>query len=742
MSDEKTPLLVDTNSNVPLKEETKNYDSGTIKDDDTKADDVTQRKKQRLIVVEPVLFCLVIGALASAPLMQQYIYAELAEEMNITLVNNNDDNTQCKYVNETSVEYLNEQRVQQQTSYWMIYITITYGLPAIFSTMILGSYSDKKGRKICLILPIIGETFRSLTVALVVIFHLPLPLLLVGTFVSGSTGSFLTALAGCNAYITDTTSINGRTIRLVIMTAVLGVGQALAYIGTGYLVQISGFLYPFIGIVVILLLSLLYTVFLVPETVPKMPKEANLIKDRVVKSVLIFTKDNGTNRQKVLLMLLFIFLVSSFTVVSAGEVVTLYLLNTPLCFNSTMIGVYNAVKLVLSNIIGTGLLGLLQRCVPDQWMVIVGLMSGALNALVMGFAGDVPTVFIALVMGVFQSTTTPLLMSIASKQIDPSETGSLFGTISSVQLICLTLGGSLSALVYSATLLWMPGFVFFLLTAVYASAILLMLVLIKMLRDRKKIPGGGLVEVKDDSADDNQGQYLPAVGVKHRIGNKHQHTMATNNLTVEELKKIMSEVLPPRSKQVRGTKPQPSGSQATCWIVVGNSQNMVAAGNPHDEVYPGILLGDRTIVEDITALKELGVTHVLNAAMGGKFGQINTNAEFYNEGGIVFHGVRAIDMFTFKMAPHFETAAEFLDEAISKEGNKVYVHCHQGLSRSATLVIAFLMLKRQFTLTDAITLIRTKREIFPNDGFLRQLIELDNSLKEEMTSATKSPLPE
>ena len=57
------------------------------------------------------------------------------------------------------------------------------------------------------------------------------------------------------------------------------------------------------------------------------------------------------------------------------------------------------------------------------------------------------------------------------------------------------------------------------------------------------------------------------------------------------------------------------------------------------------------------------------------------------------------------------------------------MHCVQGVSRSATLVIAFLMIKRHMTVQDALRLVRSKREVCPNPGFLQQLCQLHEGLK-------------
>lgn len=51
-----------------------------------------------------------------------------------------------------------------------------------------------------------------------------------------------------------------------------------------------------------------------------------------------------------------------------------------------------------------------------------------------------------------------------------------------------------------------------------------------------------------------------------------------------------------------------------------------------------------------------------------------------------------------------------------------------GLSRSSTLVLAYLMIHENMTLVDAIKAVGANRNISPNNGFLEQLRALDTKL--------------
>ncbi|XP_035518995.1 dual specificity protein phosphatase 13-like isoform X2 [Morone saxatilis] len=135
----------------------------------------------------------------------------------------------------------------------------------------------------------------------------------------------------------------------------------------------------------------------------------------------------------------------------------------------------------------------------------------------------------------------------------------------------------------------------------------------------------------------------------------------------------------------------------------------------------------RFMSHDKLGLWQLGITHVLNAAHGKLC--CKGSDDFYGTT-VKYYGVPANDLPTFDLSPFFYPAAEFIHQALTS-GGKVFVHCAVGVSRSAALVLAYLMIHHHLSLLSSVRCVQEKRWIFPNRGFLRQLIALDRKLQDE-----------
>ncbi|XP_032695488.1 dual specificity protein phosphatase 13 isoform X1 [Lontra canadensis] len=148
-----------------------------------------------------------------------------------------------------------------------------------------------------------------------------------------------------------------------------------------------------------------------------------------------------------------------------------------------------------------------------------------------------------------------------------------------------------------------------------------------------------------------------------------------------------------------------------------------------NEVWPNLFLGDAYAARDKSKLVQLGITHVVNVA-AGKF-QVDTGAKFYRGMHLEYYGIEADDNPFFDLSVYFLPVARYIRTALSVPQGRVLVHCAMGVSRSATVVLAFLMICENMTLVEAIQTVQAHRDICPNSGFLRQLQVLDNRLGRE-----------
>ena len=76
---------------------------------------------------------------------------------------------------------------------------------------------------------------------------------------------------------------------------------------------------------------------------------------------------------------------------------------------------------------------------------------------------------------------------------------------------------------------------------------------------------------------------------------------------------------------------------------------------------------------------------------------------------------------TSDICQHFRDCIAFMTEVIGNKGT-ILVHCAAGVSRSASVVIAYIMYTHKLKFLDAFKKVKEKRPcIRPNPGFISQL---------------------
>merc|ERR1719240_1635337 len=130
-------------------------------------------------------------------------------------------------------------------------------------------------------------------------------------------------------------------------------------------------------------------------------------------------------------------------------------------------------------------------------------------------------------------------------------------------------------------------------------------------------------------------------------------------------------------------------------------------------VAPGLYVGDESAAANIASLQAAGVTHVLNcsALPNALDGAVGAPAHYMQLG--LLDNTSDLP----RMQEALGQGVEFISHAHAA-GGAVLVHCHRGISRSATLAIAYLVRSTQQPAEQIFEKLRTKRKcIDPNLGY-------------------------
>uniref|UniRef100_A0A671K6W6 protein-tyrosine-phosphatase n=1 Tax=Sinocyclocheilus anshuiensis TaxID=1608454 RepID=A0A671K6W6_9TELE len=138
-------------------------------------------------------------------------------------------------------------------------------------------------------------------------------------------------------------------------------------------------------------------------------------------------------------------------------------------------------------------------------------------------------------------------------------------------------------------------------------------------------------------------------------------------------------------------------------------------------ILPHLYLGSQRDVLNKELMTQNGITYFLNAS--------NTcpKPDFISDSH--FMRIPVNDSYCEKLLPWLEKTNEFIDKA--KVSNcRVIVHCLAGISRSATIAIAYIMKTMGLSSDDAYRFVKDRRPpISPNFNFLGQLLEFERGLQ-------------
>ncbi|KAM9584834.1 dual specificity protein phosphatase 2 [Trichechus inunguis] len=137
------------------------------------------------------------------------------------------------------------------------------------------------------------------------------------------------------------------------------------------------------------------------------------------------------------------------------------------------------------------------------------------------------------------------------------------------------------------------------------------------------------------------------------------------------------------------------------------------------EILPYLFLGSCSHSSDLQGLRACGITAVLN---------VSASCPNHFEGLFRYKSIPVEDNQMVEISVWFQEAIGFID-SVKNSGGRVLVHCQAGISRSATICLAYLMQSRRVRLDEAFDFVKQRRGVIsPNFSFMGQLLQFETQV--------------
>ncbi|XP_072310036.1 dual specificity protein phosphatase 16 [Eucyclogobius newberryi] len=161
--------------------------------------------------------------------------------------------------------------------------------------------------------------------------------------------------------------------------------------------------------------------------------------------------------------------------------------------------------------------------------------------------------------------------------------------------------------------------------------------------------------------------------------------------------------------------------KATCMPLCVSQPCLPATGLGPTRILSHLYLGCQRDVLNKELMQQNEIAYVLNASNTCPKPDFIPDSHFLR--------VPVNDSFCEKILPWLDRSVEFIEKAKACNA-RVLVHCLAGISRSATIAIAYIMMRMNMSLDEAYRFVKEKRPtISPNFNFLGQLLDFEKRIK-------------
>ena len=306
------------------------------------------------------------------------------------------------------------------------FLMFAYAFVQFFCAPILGSLSDKYGRRPVLLFSLFGFGIDYLFLALAPTYGW----LFVGRVIAGITGASFTTGA---AYIADVSTAETRAKNFGMIGAAFGLGFIIGPAIGGLLGKL-GDRVPFYAAACLALLNWAYGYFVLPESLKKEHRREFEWKRANPVGALSHLKKYTDIRG--LLIAIALVYVASYAVQGNWSYYGKYRFN----WDERMIGISLSVVGLLVGIVQGGLIRFINPKLGNERSIYIGLSLYAIGMLLFAMATQTWMMFVFLVPYCFGGIGQPAMQAIMAKHVPPNAQGELQGALTSIMSAAAIVG--------------------------------------------------------------------------------------------------------------------------------------------------------------------------------------------------------------------------------------------------------------------------------------------------------------
>ncbi|XP_059375527.1 proton-coupled folate transporter [Carassius carassius] len=413
-----------------------------------------KEKVRRVVTVEPVIFLYMTSTFILTPAYQQMIITKVCLQLlkNATICSNPE-------------HHKGDEEVQATASYILLLFNVTLSLVSIPPAIMLGSWSDRAGRRWVMALPsVLSLLSGGLLLAVDLLENISVYWTLMAAALTGLTGGHVSIFLSSFSYLADLTmgSSSSRTLRMAVAESMIFVGGSVGFLLGGFLEQEFGLKAAFGAYIGCHVLVVLYIVLWL--------RDPTMGRNTCIAPYEENTVEQGSHSDKSWLFVLKYAKLSFKAVFKRrSEQERLKLLFLILC---TFIN--NLVAVVWQ---GFGLLVLfpvLMRCMKDMTLAKLSALFRIASYVILALSNNTWMVFLVAVVGAPSGISQAVIRSLSSAIVGHDEQGAMFSFSASVEATCILIAATIFNGLYPLTLPTFPGMPFIIM-AVFTLIVLILL---------------------------------------------------------------------------------------------------------------------------------------------------------------------------------------------------------------------------------------------------------------------------